>query len=502
MRMTDRLRALRPLEVLLGALSILCLALAVFYRLYALGRLPGINGDEAWYGVQLQRFSDGVLTSWRTPSGNLPGPLHLLVLGLLQFVFPPSLALLRMPAVIFSLGQIVLTFILLRRCFGRSTAGIAALLTAVLPINIAYARFGWDPSGSGLVAIVALYYALSGSIWASAAFFALALAVHPTNVFLAPALVGACFGARAQKSGVRVSVVRSALHLVLLLSSLLVLRSTTSVSSGSVSSLLTRIASAGEWQKFAARFGRLFTGDTVYAYITGSGLGSARLFGDVAVAFLIAGLLAFGAYSFRRRIKSPEVGVVLGSVLSAFAFFVVAGPRPLAPGVERYALCLVVPTIVAVSVLLAELGRRCGDAWPWVITVSIAITFTIGFSRHYFEPLQEFGSQGHETFWTGSVEPKAEAIRLIANDANGREATIVADSWWTYWPLTYLAHGKHLEVQAASEDISLGRPAGTYWVGFPNGGLPARVSRIPGAVERWSIKGAGGRVVLKVWWQP
>jgi hypothetical protein len=56
----DRLRALKPFEAVVGALAMLCLALAVFYRLYALGRLPGINGDEAWYGVQLQRYFDGV----------------------------------------------------------------------------------------------------------------------------------------------------------------------------------------------------------------------------------------------------------------------------------------------------------------------------------------------------------------------------------------------------------------------------------------------------------
>jgi hypothetical protein len=68
--------------------------------------------------------------------------------------------------------------------------------------------------------------------------------------------------------------------------------------------------------------------------------------------------------------------------------------------------------------------------------------------------------------------------------------------------MAYLAHGKHLEVQAESETISFGRPAGTYWVGFPNGGLPRRLLQIPSAVERWSIVGADGRVVLKVWWQP
>ncbi len=37
------------------------IAIAVLFRLYALGRLPGVNGDEAWYGVQKARTNEWVL---------------------------------------------------------------------------------------------------------------------------------------------------------------------------------------------------------------------------------------------------------------------------------------------------------------------------------------------------------------------------------------------------------------------------------------------------------
>ena len=35
----------------------------------ALGRLPGVNGDEAWYGVQVLRLLSGEAVDWRTPTG-------------------------------------------------------------------------------------------------------------------------------------------------------------------------------------------------------------------------------------------------------------------------------------------------------------------------------------------------------------------------------------------------------------------------------------------------
>ena len=76
----------------------LVIAIAILFRVYALGRLPGINGDEAWYGVQAQHWVNGEMVTWRTPSGNLPGPLQLGGLLLLQSVFEPSFALLRYAA--------------------------------------------------------------------------------------------------------------------------------------------------------------------------------------------------------------------------------------------------------------------------------------------------------------------------------------------------------------------------------------------------------------------
>ena len=47
------------------------LVVAVAFRLWRLGSLPGVNGDEAWFGVQAVDLISGRSVDWRTPSGNI-----------------------------------------------------------------------------------------------------------------------------------------------------------------------------------------------------------------------------------------------------------------------------------------------------------------------------------------------------------------------------------------------------------------------------------------------
>src|SRR5262245_43747402 len=74
-------------------------AVSVALRVWLLGRLPGVNGDEAWMGVQAQRWLRGSI-AWRTPTGNLINPFFFVPEVVLHALFRPSFTLLRVPAVI------------------------------------------------------------------------------------------------------------------------------------------------------------------------------------------------------------------------------------------------------------------------------------------------------------------------------------------------------------------------------------------------------------------
>lgn len=489
---------------LLGVWAVL--AVAVFFRLYALGRLPGINGDEAWYGVQVQHFLEGATPQWRTPTGNLPGPLHLGVLLLLQKVFPPSFVLLRVPSVLSSLGALGLTYAVVRRHFDRPTGTLALVLMAVLPVNIAYARFGWDPSHSMLVGMGAAYFALAGQPVGCALVFALALAVHPTNVFLAPFLVLTFLGTELERGGYTRALVRTAVQVVLLVLALGVLRFTTSGGQATVNvpEALQRLRHLSQWGTFAQLYARLLTGDTVYLYIAGSGLGAARDVADIAVGLVLGGLLTVGAVRLRRERLGREVGVVLGWAVSLFVFFVLAGHDAIKPHLERYALCLVVPTVLALAVLLRELGARGAHLErPCLLTAVLAVLLLGGFWLRYFSALETQGSTSHQTFWTGAREPKQVAFERILAEASPRGgARVVAENWWVFWPLTYLAAGTPLTILSERQGPGMPPPGGTYWVAFPDGPLDQWLSRTRVALPRWDIPGAARPVSLRVWWTP
>lgn len=225
-----------------GLIAVVVL-IAVAFRFYELGRLPGLNGDEAWYGAKLNQWRAGEKVDWRTPTGNFPGPLHLGGLALLQNMLPPSFALLRLPAVLSSLGAMALAYALCRRFFDATAATIALVLMATLPATIVYARFGWDPSHSALVILAASYAALARRHIFSALAFALGIAVHPTNVFAAPFLLSIAIGVELEHGRSRTTVGRIVVYAAMLMASLSVLSITTSgAQSPSLSSVLERLS--------------------------------------------------------------------------------------------------------------------------------------------------------------------------------------------------------------------------------------------------------------------
>src|SRR5690606_24064451 len=154
---------------------------------------------------------EGGQPAWKTPTRN---PINIFFLGpqvLLHWDAEPSFWRLRLSAVLSGLAALVVNYWLCRRAFGWQAAIVSTVILAVLPINIAYSRFSWDPAQSLLATAVVVYLAAMATAGAweargaadpaavdqrmrnhlllGAAALAIAILVHPTNLFLAPLLV-------------------------------------------------------------------------------------------------------------------------------------------------------------------------------------------------------------------------------------------------------------------------------------------------------------------------
>ncbi|MFN2432108.1 MAG: hypothetical protein ABR599_04700 [Gemmatimonadota bacterium] len=476
----------------------LLVAGGVLLRVVDLGHLPGVNGDEAWYGVQMQRLAAGEPVDWRTPTGNLMGPLQAGPLLLLQLAFPPSIALLRWPAVLSGLAMIALAGLVLGRRFGGTTGWIATSLAAALPVAIAYSRFGWDASHSGALALVALQAALATRVVGVALLFLLLLWVHPTNVFLAPFLIFAMLGAARERWGLRRVLPRAAVLVALLAAGTTVLRFTTSGASPApaAAEVLGRALSGAEWTSFARHLTRFVTGDATHAYVVGSAFSPWPTGADLAAAGALVAAAAFALALTVREGLSATTGMAVGLAVALAGFGVGVGSWGLAPHTERYGLWLVAPLVSVMAVLA---GRAAAErARPVVLGASAvaALLLLLHAQQGYLGALRETGSRSHPTFWSGPQEPKALAVRAILRDARGRRPLrIVADSWWTLWPARYLTHGE-ADVKVVPFEEPLGAAAGgvTYLLGFPDGEFEGW-----GAGRAFDVPGTGRPAALRVW---
>ena len=137
----------------IALLSILLIAFAV--RIYALGRAPLWPDEQCQLSVAQTNTLE---TYWRASGALGPiGRLNYLETWLIWHLGGDTRAMLRLPAVIWGVGSIALTFALGRRWFSTSAGLLAAALLAVFGIHIQYSR---EARGYSLLVFLTLAFAL------------------------------------------------------------------------------------------------------------------------------------------------------------------------------------------------------------------------------------------------------------------------------------------------------------------------------------------------------
>jgi hypothetical protein len=436
---------------------------ALAMRVWRLDNIPGINGDEAWSGVQAARLAAGEPIAWWTPSGNPINVFFLFPLAALHTVFAPSFALLRAVSVASGVAALVANYLLARRAFDEPTAIVSTLILAILPIDIAYSRFAWDASQSLLATLLVLYlplvhyrngYETTSLPTAGMVALAAAVLVHPTNLFAAPLVVVPIVYAwrnAAWSKAHEIAVPASGWVLAVLALGAV---ATAYFAIAAVSGTTATRRGPEELGAFALNCLHLFSGATVYEYISGVDAANGALapfaWLPAVCDWLFAPVFALGAWGMIRRLvaagTASDAVLLVAWALVLLGFFLVAGPGAIAPHLERYGICLVAPGAVVLSrglVWWVEPRQPHARAAAWMM-LAAACLFCATFYLGYFYFIERTGGRSHLTFRTAAIEPKLAAMRYITAERAEREpAQIVAGEWWNYWPLAYLAEGEH-----------------------------------------------------------
>lgn len=486
------------------AILVAAVVAGILLRLIWLDRLPGIDGDEAWYGVLGQQWAAGDFVYWRTPTGNYPGPIQIAADAIGQWIAPGQFIVLRIAPLLSSLAAMAMAWRIGRRHFDGATARLALLIMAVLPGNVAFARFGWDPSHSAMIVLGGVALALDRRLVAIIAIYALALWTHPTNLFCAPLLL-LSFVAAERAGGERrwlsPRIALLALAMAGLAATMVVSATAQAGQFFDPGQALLRLISPSEWFATAILLGRLIVGEPFFAHLAGASYGALMPLVTATGIAGFGGLLFVTATTLRGEGLTKRGGLLLGWLAMVAAFVAVAGSGALNPPTERYVFGLIAPTAIAMAIVLRRLIANSA-AREVAIGTTLGATLLTATIVLYLVPLASRDRPaslylGVNGLRTGPVEPKEAAARwLIAEAKRSGPLQLIADDWWLYWPMRYRLAGKPVTVVHTGQQRGATRTYEIKFAAIPGQAQGANPGAAPPA---WVSTGHDGRAILRMW---
>ncbi|HNT26783.1 MAG TPA: hypothetical protein PKH10_01270 [bacterium] len=468
---------------------------AILFRLIFLDHIPGLNGDEAWYGIQALNLMYGRPLEWMAPSGRpLLNFFFFIPIFILQLFCEPAFWILRFPSVIASIIAIFLSYRLFLDILGRPAAISLALLTATLPINIAYSRFGWDPSLLIVYAVLIIYFSFRGSLKGVLISTLLGLTAHPVIIFLGPVVV---MTALTQNGSALLPShpLQKKIGAVLILTCIIAV----AVYAAGIEATTHRLSTPQDAWLFLSLIGGLFSGETVYRYIVDPATTLAIL--DPASIGAILAVLSAIAF-WRISSKTSQIGALAflsGIFFALLCGYLMFGPWLLLPHTERYGIYLVFPLTLLFVIILHGAFTAERQHWPVAIVMALSLSLLAGFHRHYLQPIRETGGNSQIAFRTGVLDPKQVAYLGILDETRGRPVRIFAHQWWIWQPLKYLASKdptvEVIELREFSRPIK-----GDYVVTFAGEPLDIVARKDPSTyATRWSVLDYARREVIAVY---
>ncbi len=423
-------------------LIFMVLIIGISFRGLWLENIPGINGDEAWYGLQL-RASDPI--AWHTPTGNILNPFHMIPLALFQWIFPDGFLALRLPALLSQLTFILAGWILLRKTVGATPALIFAIVSAGTPHLIAYSRFGWDTSHSALATMLIIYFTLEQKWKLMLLTQCFALIIHPSNIFIVPIWIIYSLWKVYPSGDKNIKYFWVALGMLMIISLLLATILMTNQNFNFIIiekyQWFTRVLDLRVLKDLAIKFGELMSGITIYGYIVGPVSESTRNIHLSIFYFVIIPIITYGCLIL--AIKKDYLPIVFstGIIAAIFCLYWVSGEPPYRFGYERYRQFLFAPFLVVFSYCLGNIPSLKKHSINIYIAIIISCAGLLSFWNNYFTPFFQTGGNSFLTFRTALIEPKKQVFEIMLEKGllSSKNPIMVTEDWWLTMPLKYLS---------------------------------------------------------------
>lgn len=129
-------------------LSILILALGIFFRLYAIDTIPlGLNNDAAWNGQYALKIISGQQSYQPFAlEGNGRETSFVYLVASMILVFGKTTLAIKLASAIIGIMTLVLFFLFVKEYFSKNIALASFFVLSILPWHIIYSRSGWRAS--------------------------------------------------------------------------------------------------------------------------------------------------------------------------------------------------------------------------------------------------------------------------------------------------------------------------------------------------------------------
>jgi len=494
------------------------LALALLARVIWLDSLPGVNGDEAWFGLWVEGLLRDHAWGGSYVTGRPPDPFLLAPLAIVQAMADPAPWVLRAPALISGLAFIIVGYAGLRCTIGQRPALIFALLAATTPIMIIYSRFGWDPSQTPLADMIFLWACLAGRRIAAVLSLCAAILIHATNIFLVPILVVFWFeDIRPFIEKITGRIEFRSFFSVMLIGALL---AAIPISLWVGRAPLRGLFGGGYWHlqhlviRTSVLIGDQFSGIGAYRARVGDPIG--LVLHRVIISSVLIGL-SVALFLGARGTQDPRITKLsAGVIASVIPFVIIAGGDGFRPSLERYALWMITPVLVLLSAVLARPLNRVSTAGLWIAPFLGALAL-ISVWLNYFEPLRASGGGLSTTTIEGraartaAIEPKKQVAEWVMRCVDQHDTvTLWAESYWLAEPLHYflfyepkisvkiLRSFEWLPESMHTYDLSEIPDSDAIVVVFDDSDLDRKL-RSAGASPKYTIVDAAGRPLIQIY---
>jgi len=483
-----------------------CLA----FRLVHLNTIPGLSGDEAEIAVKLKLFLNQEPVQWKGPTGKYLSPIFLAFIAPFQILIPPSVLAIRLPGVVAGIGVVLLSFFLLLRSYGRYPALITTLLLAASPMVINYSRLTIEQSLVCPAVVVVLHYTARHDIKGTLISIAVALLLHPINVFLIPIVLtqfGYLFYISSWEKEKKLRFLKWTVGLSAIAITAIILYTPSHYLS--VQGPVGRLLDGAAFWKYLTGFVGAISGVTVIEDFAGGMPASPRLLLNLTFAFLLAVGLFLGLPQLWQKKRYDHLSFIVGWLLMAFGYYLIAGQFGVRMGEQRHALILIVPSMLAIALLWEAIAEQAltqkiflwsGSAVAWLMIFQ--------FGKYYLQEFQKTGGSSHPIYKTAKIEPKVEVFFHVKQLAGNRPTQVLTEDWWTYQPLRYLALPHEtlnvLPMSVLNRDITALKQImekGGILVGWHGKTFDQLVRQLyhPSQVHVQTIRALDNSPLLKVW---